>query len=69
MSAGKGDRPRTVDKHRYDANFDRIYWRKTCPHCNGKGMVHVYEADVDDVRWDDCQFCAGEGKIKTNKGE
>lgn len=67
MSAGKGDRPRAVDKQRFDANWDVINWGKVCPHCKGKGMVHVYEADVDDVRWDDCQFCAGEGKIKPNK--
>lgn len=69
MSAGKGDRPRHVDKQRYDANWDAIKWHKTCPHCKGKGMVYVYEADVDDVRWDDCLECDGDGKIKTNKGE
>jgi hypothetical protein len=28
MSAGKGDRPRPVDKARYDANYERIKWGK-----------------------------------------
>jgi hypothetical protein len=27
MSAGKGDRPRPVDKDRYNTNYDRIDWR------------------------------------------
>ena len=25
---GKGDRPRPVDRDRYDANFDRIDWTR-----------------------------------------
>lgn len=29
MSAGKGDRPRPVDKGRYDSNFERINWGKS----------------------------------------
>jgi hypothetical protein len=29
MSAGKGDRPRPVDKARYDANYERINWGKS----------------------------------------
>ena len=69
MSAGKGDKYRPVNAAQYSENFDRIDWRKTCYHCKGKGMVHVYEPDVDDVRWDDCPVCDGDGKIKTNKGE
>ena len=28
MSAGKGDRPRPVDKATYDANYDRIKWSR-----------------------------------------
>ncbi len=29
MSAGKGDRPRPVDKARYDDNYERIKWGKS----------------------------------------
>ena len=58
--AGKGDSPRPVDKQRYDANYDAINWGNRCPKCQGKGMVHVYEPDVDDVRWDICPDCDGE---------
>jgi hypothetical protein len=29
MSAGKGDRPRPVDKARYDSNYERINWGKS----------------------------------------
>jgi len=29
MSAGKGDRPRPVDKAHYDSNYERINWRKS----------------------------------------
>lgn len=28
MSAGKGDKPRPVDKKKYDQNFDKIDWSK-----------------------------------------
>lgn len=28
MSAGKGDKPRPVVKKQYDANFDKIEWKK-----------------------------------------
>ncbi len=28
MSAGKGDKPRPVDKDRYDANYNAIDWSK-----------------------------------------
>jgi hypothetical protein len=28
MSNGKGDKPRPVDKKRYDANYDRIFGKK-----------------------------------------
>ena len=28
MSAGKGDKPRPVIKKQYDANFDKIEWKK-----------------------------------------
>ena len=28
MSAGKGDKPRPVDKKQYDKNHDRINWNK-----------------------------------------
>lgn len=28
MNAGKGDTPRPVDKERFDANYDRIDWKK-----------------------------------------
>ena len=28
MSAGKGDKPRPVDKKIYDKNFDNINWEK-----------------------------------------
>jgi len=27
-SAGKGDQPRTVDKKKYDRNFDAINWKR-----------------------------------------
>lgn len=29
MSAGKGDKPRPVDKKVYDSNFENINWNKT----------------------------------------
>ncbi|MBT3291576.1 MAG: hypothetical protein HN380_29805 [Victivallales bacterium] len=29
MSAGKGDRPRPVDKAQYDSNYERISWGKS----------------------------------------
>lgn len=28
--AGKGDKPRPVDKKQFDKNFDNIEWTKTC---------------------------------------
>jgi len=28
MSAGKGDRPRPVNKNVYDSNYDRIKWSR-----------------------------------------
>ena len=28
MSAGKGDKPRPVDKKEYDNNYDQIVWNK-----------------------------------------
>jgi hypothetical protein len=28
MSAGKGDKPRPVDKKTFDNNFDQIDWKK-----------------------------------------
>lgn len=28
MSAGKGDKPRPVDKKEYDDNYDQIVWNK-----------------------------------------
>lgn len=28
MSAGKGDKPRPVDKKQYDNNFEKIVWKK-----------------------------------------
>lgn len=28
MSAGKGDKPRPVDKKQFDNNFDEIVWKK-----------------------------------------
>ena len=28
MSNGKGDRPREVDKDKYDKNYDSIKWEK-----------------------------------------
>ena len=40
MSAGKGDKPRPVDKARYDVNFNAINWKsrssgKTAEVCTG----------------------------------
>jgi hypothetical protein len=29
--AGKGDKPRPVDKKEFDSNFDKIEWTKTSP--------------------------------------
>jgi len=29
MSAGKGDRPRPVDKAQYNSNYERINWGKS----------------------------------------
>lgn len=29
MGAGKGDKPRPIDKKIYDSNFDNINWNKT----------------------------------------
>ncbi len=29
--AGKGDKPRPVDKPKYDSNFDKIAWKKYKP--------------------------------------
>jgi hypothetical protein len=29
--AGKGDKPRPVDKKEFDSNFDKIKWTKTSP--------------------------------------
>ena len=34
MSAGKGDRPRNVDKKKYDENFDKIFGKKSIV-CDG----------------------------------
>lgn len=31
MMSGKGDKPRPVDKGKYDENFDRIFRRKNEP--------------------------------------
>jgi len=28
MSAGKGDKPRPIDKKIFDTNFDKIDWKK-----------------------------------------
>jgi len=28
MSAGKGDKPRPVDKKKYDSNYNSIHWDK-----------------------------------------
>lgn len=28
MSAGKGDKPRPVNKKQFDTNFDKIIWNK-----------------------------------------
>lgn len=63
VNAGKGDRYRPIDVTKYSDNYDKIDWRKTCAYCKGRGMVHVYEQDVDDVLWDDCLHCRGEGKV------
>jgi hypothetical protein len=31
MSAGKGDKPRPVDKKQYNNNFEKIVWKKSTP--------------------------------------
>lgn len=31
MSAGKGDKPRPVDKKEYDRNFEKIIWKSPTP--------------------------------------
>jgi hypothetical protein len=31
MSAGKGDKPRPVDKKKYNNNFEKIVWAKIKP--------------------------------------
>ena len=36
MSAGKGDRPRPVNKAQYDANYQRIDWSKGRRRDDGK---------------------------------
>ena len=36
MSAGKGDKPRPVDKKKFNKNFDTIFNKKTQPKKNKK---------------------------------
>jgi len=47
MSAGKGDKPREVNKKQFDNNFDNIKWNKEeekIPIKNKKGKVsYVYK--------------------------
>lgn len=31
MSAGKGDKPRPVNKKQYDKNFEKINWKDSTP--------------------------------------
>jgi hypothetical protein len=47
MSAGKGDKPRPVDKKEYDKNYDQIRWvtekNKLTQFKNKKGKsIYVY---------------------------
>lgn len=36
--AGKGDKPRKVDKKKYDENYDRIFGR-TCLECGSRDLT------------------------------
>lgn len=49
MSAGKGDKPRPVNKKEFDTNFDKINWNKDLTSTtdrvlkdNGKKKTFVY---------------------------
>ena len=54
MEAGKGSRPRPVDKKKYDANYLRIFGTE-CKHCEGKGWRWCKGYQVK------CLFCDGIG--------
>lgn len=44
MSAGKGDKPRPVDKEKYDRNFERIFSKKG--EIKFKAMIQSPEGEV-----------------------
>lgn len=54
MSAGKGDRPRTVNKKIYDENYDRIFRKKQhaieisvyCPECKGLMDFRISQGNI-----------------------
>jgi hypothetical protein len=48
MSAGKGDKPRPVDKKQFDKNFEQINWQvkkrdASCEKCKGGKIKIVYK--------------------------
>jgi hypothetical protein len=44
MSAGKGDKPRPIDKKTYDTNYDKIVWKNEkndATHVRKKGKIVI----------------------------
>jgi hypothetical protein len=66
MSAGKGDRPRPVDKSKYDNNYKKIFGRKEKPIIDpktGKAFPQGYQG------YQGCEGCLKKiGAKKLKKG-
>lgn len=56
--AGKGDRPRPVNKKEYDRGWIRAFG-KTCPVCLGRGIKIDHEGSPQG----ECSNCEGLGKV------
>lgn len=54
--AGKGDKPRKVNKKKFDVNFDRIFSR--CPKCNSR-KIHELHTDNGMKMCLDCRYTWG----------